>query len=91
MSLEFLETKFDKVNYLVNLLVAHATGGSADSGEYEALRSELLADAEIAPLMPSFVRTNRNLASFWGFIKAKYGTYAERRTYLFYRKSSPRY
>ena len=82
MSLEFLESKFDKANYLVNLLVAHATGGSADSGEYEALRHELLADAEVAPLMPSFVRTNRNLASFWGFIKAKYGTYAERRTYL---------
>ena len=32
--------------------------------------------------MPTFVRTNRNLGSFWGFIKSKYGTYAERRTYL---------
>jgi predicted nucleotide-binding protein len=63
-------------------LVAHATGGSADSSEYEILRHELLADAEVAPLMPSFVRTNRNLSSFWGFIKSKYGTYAERRTYL---------
>ena len=82
MSLDFLETKFDKANYLVNLLVAHATGGSADSSEYETLRHALLADAEVAPLMPSFVRTNRNLSSFWGFIKSKYGTYAERRTYL---------
>ncbi|MES2283366.1 MAG: nucleotide-binding protein [Pseudomonadota bacterium] len=82
MSLDFLQTKFEKANYLVNLLVAHATGGSADSSEYEALRQELLADAEVRPLMPSFVRTNRNLTSFWGFIKGKYGTYAERRTYL---------
>lgn len=82
MSLDFLQTKFEKANYLVNLLVAHATGGAADSSEYEALRHELLMDAEVAPLMPSFVRTNRNLASFWGFIKGKYGTYAERRTYL---------
>lgn len=82
MSLDFLQTKFDKVDYLVNLLVSHATGGSANSSEYEALRHELLADAEVAPLMPSFVRTNRNLASFWGFIKGKYSTYAERRTYL---------
>ena len=82
MSLDFLETKFDKANYLVNLLVAHATGGSADSSEYETLRRELLADAEVAPLMPSFVRTNRKLSSFWDFIKSKYGTYAERRTYL---------
>lgn len=82
MSLDFLQTKFEKANHLVNLLVAHATGGTADSAEYEALRSELLSDAEISPLMPSFVRTNRNLASFWGFIKGKYSTYAERRTYL---------
>lgn len=82
MSLDFLQTKFEKVNYLVNLLVAHATGGSANSSEYEALRHELLADVGVAPLMPSFVRTNRNLASFWGFIKGKYSTYAERRTYI---------
>ncbi|CAH2706321.1 TIR-like domain-containing protein [Xanthomonas campestris pv. nigromaculans] len=82
MSIQFLETRFDKANYLVNLLVAHATGVSADSAEYETLRQELLADPEVAPLMPAFVRTNRNLASFWGFIKSKYGTYAERRTYL---------
>ena len=33
-------------------------------------------------MMPAFVRTNRNLSSFWGFIKGKFGTYAERRTYL---------
>lgn len=82
MSLDFLQSKFDKANYLVNLLVAHATGGAADSSEYEALRHELLSDPQLAPLIPSFVRTNRNLGSFWGFIKTKYGTYAERRTYL---------
>lgn len=82
MSIHFLQSKFDKVNYLVNLLVAHATGNSADSSEYEALRQDLLSDSEIAHLIPSFVRTNRSLSSFWGFIKGKFGTYAERRTYL---------
>ena len=82
MSLDYLHTKFDKANYMVNLLVAHATGNFADSSEYEALRQELLSDPQIAPLIPSFVRTNRNLGSFWGYIKNKYGTYAERRTYL---------
>jgi predicted nucleotide-binding protein len=82
MTLDFLHTKFDKANYMVNLLVAHATGNPADSSEYEALRQELLSDQQIAPLIPSFVRTNRNLGSFWGYIKGKYGTYAERRTYL---------
>lgn len=82
MSLEHLHTKFDKANYLVNLLVAHATGQPAENSEYELIRQELLSDQLIAPLIPSFVRTNRNLGSFWGFIKGKYGTYAERRTYL---------
>lgn len=82
MSLDFLQTKFDKANYMVNLLVAHATGNPADTSEYEALRQELLSDPQIAPLIPSFVRTNRNLGSFWSFIKGKYGTYVERRTYL---------
>lgn len=82
MSLDFLKTKFEKANYLVNLLVAHATGGNANSLEYETLRHELLSDPQVSPLMPSFVRSNRNLGSFWGFIKNKYGTYAERRTYI---------
>lgn len=82
MSIEFLTTKFDKANYLLNLLVSHATGGSADSKEYEALRQELLTDTETANLVPSWVRTHRNLDSFWGFIKQKFGTYAERRSYL---------
>lgn len=82
MSLEFLQTKFEKASYLVNLLVAHATGGSAKSSEYESLRSDLLSDPEVSPLMPSFVRTNRDLGTFWGFIKGKGETYAARRTYL---------
>jgi hypothetical protein len=67
---------------MVSLLVDHATGKSRESSEYEVLRQELLADIEVAKLMPSFVRKNRNLSSFWGFIKPKFSTYAERRTYL---------
>jgi predicted nucleotide-binding protein len=82
MSTRIQKAKFEKASHLVNLLVAHATGNPADSSEYEALRQELLADAEVASLMPAFVRTNRNLSSFWGFINGKFGTYAERRSYL---------
>lgn len=82
MSIHPLQSKFDNVSSLVNLLVAHATGNSADSAEYEALRQSLVSDPEIAHLIPAFVRTNRNLSSFWGFIKGKFDTYTERRTYL---------
>ena len=82
MSIEFLESDFDKVSYLVNLLTARATGLAADSGEFEILRSELLGNQDIAPMLPQWLRQHRNLDSFWGFIKPKFGTYAERRTYL---------
>lgn len=82
MSIEFLETDFDKVSYLVNLLTARATGMAADSGEFEILRHELLSDSNLSSQLPSFLRQHRNLDSFWGFIKLKFGTYAERRTYL---------
>lgn len=82
MSLEFLTTKFEKAHYLYNLLTSFATGGKAENREYEFLRRELASDEAIAHLLPPFVRTNRDLGSFWSFIKGKYGTYAERRTYL---------
>ncbi|WP_129932325.1 MULTISPECIES: TIR domain-containing protein [unclassified Pseudomonas] len=82
MSLHFLETRFDKVSYLQNLLIAHATGKPADSGEYAQLRHELLSDNEIAKQLPAWLKLHRDLESFWGFIQPKFGTYAERRTYI---------
>lgn len=82
MTIEFLKSDFDKVSYLLNLLVAHATGQPADSGEYEALRRDLLTNPRLADALPSWVRSHRDLGSFWGFIQPKFSKYAERRTYL---------
>lgn len=82
MSLDFLETRFDKVSYLQNLLIAQATGKPADSSEYQQLRNELLNDNDIASRLPSWLKHHRDLESFWGFIQPKFSTYAERRTYL---------
>lgn len=82
MSLHFLETRFDKVSYLQNLLISHATGKPADEVEYKLLRHELLSDDEIANQLPSWLRLYRDLDSFWNFIQPKFATYAERRTYL---------
>ena len=82
MSIEFLETDFDKVSYLVNLLTARATGVAADSREFEVLRHELLSNPKLVPHLPQWLKHHRNLDSFWGFIKPKFGSYAERRTYL---------
>jgi len=82
LSIEFLQNDFDKVSYLVNLLTSRATGLAADSNEFETLRHELLSNPNIAPLLPQWLRQHRNLDTFWGFIKQKFPTYAERRTYI---------
>lgn len=82
MSIEFLRTPFEKASYLASALSSHASGGNADNNEYKRLRQELLSIADIENLVPSFVRQNRDLASFWQFIKTKFATYNERRTFI---------
>ncbi|MEZ8413072.1 TIR domain-containing protein [Vibrio splendidus] len=82
MSIEFLLNDLDKVNYLSNLLTSSATGGDADNSEFVQLRHELLKNPILAPMLPGWLKLHRDLASFWGFIKNKRGTYAERRTYI---------
>jgi hypothetical protein len=82
MSIEFLDNDLDKVIYLSNLLTDHATGGSADDGEFIMLRNELLKSPTLSHLMPAWLKHHRNLGSFWGYIKNEFGTYAERRTYI---------
>lgn len=82
MSIEFLVSNFDKVSYLQNLLVARATGNAADPNEYLYLRRELLSDPTMSAALPPFVRQHGSLDTFWTWIKGKYQTYAERRTFL---------
>ena len=64
------------------LLITHATGGVAENSIYQLLRREFMADPLLKDLLPGFVRTHRNLDSFWQFIKFEAGTYAERRQIL---------
>jgi len=80
--LDFLHTDFERVSYLANLLTARATGLSYDEEEYVMLRNKLINDSVLSTWMPSFVRQHRSLDSFWSFIKTKFGTYAERRTFI---------
>lgn len=82
MSIEFLNTDFERVSYLQNLLVSFSTGGAAETIEYESLRRELLSNTTIAKKMPSWLKIHRNLDSFWGFIQPKLATYRERRAFL---------
>lgn len=82
MSIEFLNTDYEKIEYLCNLLIDRATGGIGYESEYKSLRSELLGKSLISEYLPNWLRTIRNLDSFWGFIKPKFDTYAERRTFI---------
>jgi len=82
MSIEFLRTPLEKANYLAALLSSHASGGKGDTTEYSTLRHELLSMHNIEHLVPSFVRLNRDLTSFWHFIQPKFKSYQERRTYI---------
>lgn len=72
----------ERVEALQNLLVAEATGSHGESSDYVELRRWLLAQPQLAPLTPRFVRTCRDLSQFWQFIKHKFKSYAERRQYL---------
>ncbi|MCA1798048.1 MAG: abortive infection family protein [Xanthomonadaceae bacterium] len=67
---------------LQNLLISQATGGREDDAEFVRLRQMLLSNPALDPFVPRFVRTCRNLSQFWQFIKFRYGSYAERRDYI---------
>lgn len=41
-----------------------------------------MEDPALSRQLPDFVRTNRDLNQFWGFIKYKFSTYAERRNFI---------
>lgn len=82
MSLQYLKTPFERVSYLQTLLIARATGNGGDSSEYVQLRHELLNDAAISERLPMWIKLHRDLDSFWSFIKHKFPSYAERRTYI---------
>lgn len=76
------QEKLIKVESIQNLLIAHATGSSENSSEYEALRFYLLKEQDIKNLLPKYVITCRNLQQFWQFIKFEYPSYAARREFI---------
>ena len=77
-----MRTLSEDVESLQAILVSHATGGVEDKAEYTRLRQAVLAQGVLESLAPRFLRTCRSLGQFWQFIKNKFSTYAERRTYV---------
>lgn len=50
--------------------------------EYKALRRVLISRADLADALPSYVRSQRDLASFWAYIKSHAPSYAKRREHV---------
>ena len=80
--LEDLDSDYDRAEYMQNMLVDRATGGVGNDFHYRQLRNHFLSNSALQNLIPRWVRVNRNLDQFWQFIKSKYGSYAERRTFI---------
>ncbi len=80
--LDELKTDYDKADCLVNILIDRATGGMDDEPGYQELRQHFVHDNTLATFLPSWFPRQRSLNQFWQFIKNKFGTYADRRQFL---------
>ena len=80
--MENLENDYEQAQYLQSLLIAEATGRTADENDYQELRQYFLDKPDFKSSVPSWIRVNRNLAQFWQYIKFKFPTYAERRNFI---------
>lgn len=80
--LDELTTDIDRAESFQSQLISIATGGPGMPYEYQELRRFFVDSPLYNGLIPSFVKTNRNPDQFWQFIKYKFGTYAERREFI---------
>jgi hypothetical protein len=81
--IEFIKTDFDKAEYLQRMLLARGTGGDANDDHYIQMRHELMSTPSYVELLPRWLKTNRNLDQYWQYIKNKFPSYAERRSFLY--------
>jgi len=80
--LDKIPDDFDRAEALVRLLIDHATGTTPEESDFLSLRQYFVDYADWSALLPSWLRSQRSLNQFWGFIKNRYSTYAERRAFL---------
>jgi hypothetical protein len=74
-------TDQEAVERLETLLLLACEGNKdlSNGREYKALRRVLIARADLADVVPRFIRTQRDLAAFWAYIKAQAEQWAPRR------------
>lgn len=71
---------YELIKYLENGLIGRATGGTFEY--YDYVRQKVLKREDFQKLIPDWVRTCRDTNQFWGFIKSKFGSYQERRDFI---------
>jgi hypothetical protein len=77
-----LENDYQLAEFFQNILLARATDGIVASSDYQVLRTYFLDNDQIKKIIPSWLKTHRDLDQFWHFIKHQFSTYAERREYI---------
>ena len=75
------EERYEKLLTLKNCLNAISTQDSYDGLDYKELRQKLMNDPVIGPRLPLGVRTCRTSSEVRSYIKPKFPTYAERRSF----------
>ena len=77
-------TLLEKAEKLQSGFIGFATqdGGSLDAATYARLRQELMTAPTLGVKVPDFVRRCRDQGQFWQLIKNKFGSYRERREYI---------
>lgn len=78
-------TPLERAEQFQDALVAFSTGrGGFGDGrlDYKEARQRLIDAVGDQDLLPDFVRRYRDLESYWQFIKREFGTYVERREFL---------
>ena len=83
MSVSDLPTgRFERALTLLNLMISSATGETGDGEVYRLLRREFMDDVAVRDLLPTYVRTCRDLGAFWAIAKAMSPKYEGRRARL---------
>lgn len=80
--LDEIQDDFGRADALVHLLIDQATGAAPSEQHFTDLRSYFVNHPDWSPILPRWFASKRSLNQFWCYIKNKFPTYAERRTYL---------
>ena len=68
------------IKYLESGLISHATGGKFEY--YDYVRQKAFQNKNYQVLLPNWIKTCRDTNQFWNFIKGKFGSYQERREFI---------